>query len=132
MDPLNLERILLLAKILFFIDNEAVLLGDEIDCGLNILEEMNFPSGLSIEISKESLNLVKQVYLILSKHTEISTLLKLSHDDQALVCKSKIRNEILPLLVEKLIEEYPPFSFAYAEKLSGYATGSERLSIRQN
>ena len=110
LDPLNLERIEELAKILGFIKENALLLGDEVDCSLNILEEINFPSGLAAIISRGSLDLIKQVYATLSNHPEISALLKLENDDQSLVAKQKLFDKIFPQLVDSLIDEYPPLS----------------------
>lgn len=110
LDPFNLERIKELAKILLFIKENSLLLGDEVDCGLNILEEVNFPAGLSAVISKGSLDLIKQVYAILSTRSDISALLKLDEDDQSLVSRQKLSTEIFPALVDALIDDYPPLS----------------------
>jgi hypothetical protein len=109
-DPFNLERIQELAKILIFIKKKSLVLGDEVDWILNILEEITFPAGGSVVISESSLELIKQIYVTLSTHPKIAPLLKLVQDDQALVAKEKVRNEIFPDLVETLIHDYPPLS----------------------
>ena len=112
LDPLNFERIKELAKILSFIKDKdkALLLGDEVDWILNILEEVNFPAGLSVVISKNSLDLIKQVYTVLATHPEISSTLKLIQDDQSLVAKQKLADEVFPKLADILMDEYPPLS----------------------
>lgn len=110
LDPLNLERGRQLAKILDFMASKCLFLGDEIDCSLNLLEEMTFPVGPSLVISQESLALIKEIYVILSTHPNISELLKLDQDDQSLVAKKKLNSNIFPWLVDALIEEYAPLS----------------------
>lgn len=112
LDPLSWQRIHELAKILEFIGNKkkSLVLCDEIDSCLNILEEVNFPAGQSIDISRYSLDLIKQVYVTLLVNPGIANLLKLDTDDQALITKMKLCEKIFPDLVDHLINHFPPLS----------------------
>lgn len=106
-DPLCLKRIRELSLILHFIKMKGLLLGDEIDLILNILDEINYPEGVPMAISKESLAVIKCVYGILGQHTEISSTLNLIEDNQCLVSKKRLLESIFPKLVEAFIHEYP-------------------------
>ena len=110
LDPLNFERIKGLAKILSFMRDkeQSLLFGDEIDCIFNILEEETFPSGTSAVISRSSLDLIKQTYVILATHPQISGVLRLASDDQSLVSKQKLIENVFPELCDALIQDYPP------------------------
>lgn len=112
LDPSHFERIQELAKILEFIGNKkkSLLLCDEIDCIMNILEEINIPSGPSLVITQSSLDLIKQIYVHLSTHPETLQLLKFQEDEQSLISKKKLNELIFPKLVDHLINEYPPIS----------------------
>lgn len=106
-DPLCLTRIKELSLILHFIKMKGLLLGDEIDLILNILDEINYPEGVPMAISKESLAVIKCVYGILGQHTEISSTLNLIEDNQCLVSKKRLLASIFPKLVDAFIHEYP-------------------------
>lgn len=109
LDPLTFERVKEISKIFSFLRQNGIIIADELDCILNVLDEINFSSGLSKIIKETSLNLIKQIYLILSTHAEITSLLKLQ-DNQSLVSKKKLISKIFPTLVDALIDDYPPLS----------------------
>ncbi|MBN9378772.1 MAG: DUF3638 domain-containing protein [Chlamydiales bacterium] len=103
------RRLLELAKTLTFIKENCILIGDEIDINLNILQEVIYSVGNTEVIRKESLELIKKIYEILSSHEELADILKLAEDDQGLA-QQKLNKTVFPQLVETLIKDYPPIS----------------------
>ncbi|KIC74865.1 hypothetical protein DB42_AU00150 [Neochlamydia sp. EPS4] len=107
-DPLTLKRAVELAHILYFIKTHCLFLADEVDSLLNILEEINFPAGLEVAISKDSLEVIKYIYVVLSTDAKIAPLLNLLEDNQACVARQTLQEQVFPRLVKVLISEYPP------------------------
>ena len=103
------KRLLELAKTLTFIKENCLLIGDEIDINLNILQEVIYSVGNTEVIRKESLELIKKIYEILSSHEELAAIMKLAEDDQGLA-QQKLSKTVFPLLVDALIKDYPSIS----------------------
>nr|WP_166157623.1 DUF3638 domain-containing protein [Neochlamydia sp. AcF84]NGY95727.1 hypothetical protein [Neochlamydia sp. AcF84] len=106
-DPLTLKRAVELAHILYFIKAHCLFLVDEVDSILNSLEEINFPAGLEVTISKDSLEVIKSIYVVLSTDSKIAPLLNLLEDNQACVDRQTLQEQVFPRLVKVLISEYP-------------------------
>lgn len=93
----------ILASILGLLKERAIATLDEVDSILAPSKEFNFPVGLKTKLDEEPIRLISEIFIIASTDEAILKAgLRLSSNKQSLLSEREYKEEIRPILAEKI------------------------------
>lgn len=111
-DPSLIEKIETLREILNIFSDKADALGDEVDQLLNVLKAVNFPEGDEEKIPAERVDLVREIYSLLTSDEiliegiPLLQFVGLKENKQSLLSEEDFHKKLKPVLANALAKQF--------------------------